>query len=90
MEVNAITRPGNAEFRPRRSYLVLEIVNAFENASGKRVPYEFVARRRGDVAECFADPTYAFEMLGWKAELGIERMCENAWRWQFKNPFGFR
>ncbi|WP_234968846.1 hypothetical protein [Thiomicrospira sp. ALE5] len=43
-----------------------------------------------DVAQCYADPDYAFEVLGWKAELGIERMCEDAWRWQSKNPNGYR
>ncbi|SFR49325.1 UDP-glucose 4-epimerase GalE [Thiomicrospira sp. ALE5] len=73
-----------------RGYSVLEMVKAFEKASGKAVPYEIVARRPGDVAQCYADPTYALETLGWKAELGIERMCEDAWRWQSKNPNGYR
>jgi UDP-glucose 4-epimerase len=70
-------------------YSVLDMVNAFEKASGKSVPYEIVARRPGDVAQCYADPNYAFEVLGWKAELGIDRMCEDAWRWQSKNPDGY-
>ncbi|AEG31678.1 UDP-glucose 4-epimerase GalE [Thiomicrospira cyclica] len=73
-----------------RGYSVLEMVKAFEQASGKAVPYEIVARRPGDVAQCYADPSYAFEMLGWKAELGIERMCEDAWRWQSMNPNGYK
>ena len=73
-----------------RGYSVLEMVIAFEKASGKRVPYEIVARRLGDVAQCYADPSYAHQVLGWKAELGIERMCEDAWRWQFNNPSGYR
>lgn len=72
-----------------RGYSVLEMVKAFEKASGKSVPYEVVARRPGDVAQCYADPSYAFDMLDWKAELGIERMCEDAWRWQSQNPRGF-
>ena len=71
-------------------YSVLEMVKAFEKASGKSVPYEIVARRPGDVAQCYADPTYAYEVLGWKAELGIDRMCEDAWRWQRENPKGYR
>lgn len=73
-----------------RGYSVLEMVKAFEKASGKVVPYEIVARRPGDVAQCYADPSYAYEALGWKAELGIDRMCEDAWRWQSKNPQGYR
>ncbi|AHF01126.1 UDP-glucose 4-epimerase [Thiomicrospira aerophila AL3] len=72
-----------------RGYSVLEMVSAFERVSGKAVPYEIVARRPGDVAQCYADPSYAFEVLGWKAEFGIERMCEDAWRWQSKNPRGY-
>jgi UDP-glucose 4-epimerase len=72
-----------------RGYSVLEMVKAFEQASSKAVPYEIVARRPGDVAQCYADPSTAFEILGWKAELDIERMCEDAWRWQSKNPNGY-
>ena len=72
-----------------RGYSVLEMVKAFEQASGKSVPYEIVARRPGDVAQCYADPSTAFETLGWKAELDINRMCKYAWRWQSKNPGGY-
>jgi len=69
---------------------VLEMVRAFERASGRSVPFEFVARRPGDVAACYADPSLAQRMLGWRAELGVERMCEDAWRWQSANPDGYR
>ncbi len=69
---------------------VLEMVKAFEKASGRPVPYKIVARRPGDIAECYADPTMAEEMLGWKAERGIETMCADAWRWQSNNPDGYR
>jgi len=69
---------------------VLEVVKTFEQASGKAVPYEIVARRPGDVAQCYADPAYAQEVLDWKAELGIDRMCEDAWRWQSQNPKGYK
>lgn len=69
---------------------VLELVKAFEQASGCKIPYEFVDRRPGDVAECYADPTLANTKLGWKAELGIKEMCEDAWRWQKNNPNGYR
>lgn len=73
-----------------RGYSVLEMVKAFEQASGKAVPYEIVVRRPGDVAQCYADPAYAFETLGWKPKFGIERMCEDAWRWQSMNPKGYQ
>ncbi|WP_158939344.1 UDP-glucose 4-epimerase GalE [Burkholderia sp. S171] len=70
-------------------YSVLDVVKAFEVASGKPVPYELVARRPGDIAECFADPAAAAKLLGWQAEHGIERMCVDHWRWQSQNPKGF-
>ena len=72
-----------------RGYSVVEIIKAFEAASGKPVPYEVGARRPGDIAECYADPAYALETLGWKAERGIEEMCVDAWRWQSQNPNGY-
>jgi UDP-glucose 4-epimerase len=65
-----------------RGYSVLDMVKAFEKISGKKVTYEVVARRSGDIAECYASPSYAEMILGWKAELGLERMCEDEWRWQ--------
>lgn len=72
-----------------KGYSVLEAVAAFEKASGKKVPYKIAPRRSGDIAECFADPGYAKEVLGWHATRGIEEMCEDAWRWQSQNPEGF-
>lgn len=72
-----------------RGYSVLEMVKAFEKASGKPVAYQVVARRPGDIAQCYADPSYALEALDWQAEFDIKRMCEDAWRWQDKNPQGF-
>lgn len=72
-----------------RGYSVLEVVKAFEAASGRPVPYEIVARRPGDIAECYADPALAQKLLGWEARFGIERMCQDHWRWQEKNPRGF-
>jgi UDP-glucose 4-epimerase len=72
-----------------QGYSVLDVVKAFEAASGKPVPYELVARRPGDIAECFADPAAAAKLLGWQAEHGIERMCADHWRWQSQNPRGF-
>ncbi|MES2321011.1 MAG: UDP-glucose 4-epimerase GalE [Pseudomonadota bacterium] len=65
-----------------RGNSVLEMVRAFESASGKPVPYQIVARRPGDIAACYADPSLAESELGWKAERGIAQMCADAWRWQ--------
>ena len=71
-----------------RGYSVLEMIRAFEAASGKAVPYRVVARRAGEISEYYADPALAVAVLGWKAELGIDAMCTDSWRWQqwaFKN-----
>jgi UDP-glucose 4-epimerase len=72
-----------------RGYSVLESVRAFERASGKRIPVEMHPRRAGDVAACYADASAAARELGWKAELGLDEMCRDAWRWQAGNPDGF-
>ncbi|MCK6407553.1 MAG: UDP-glucose 4-epimerase GalE [Rhodocyclaceae bacterium] len=63
-------------------YSVLDVVRAFEQASGRQVPYRVVARRPGDVAQCYADPSLALAMLGWRAQRDIEEMCRDVWRWQ--------
>ena len=73
-----------------KGYSVLEMVSAFEKASGKKVPYKIVERRAGDIATCFADPSYAKEVLEWEATRGIEQMCKDGWRWQRQNPNGYR
>jgi UDP-glucose 4-epimerase len=70
-------------------HTVLETVAAFERASGKKVPVEIVARRPGDSAACVADPSLAAAKLGWKATLGLDQMCRDAWRWQSQNPDGY-
>ena len=72
-----------------RGYSVIEVVKAFEKASGRPVPYEIVARRPGDVAQCYAEPGLAERELGWRAERGIDEMCADAWRWQRSNPEGY-
>ncbi len=72
-----------------KGYSVLEMVKAFEKASGRKVPYKIAPRRAGDIATCFADPSYAKEVLGWEAKRGIEEMCEDSWRWQSQNPDGY-
>ncbi|KAF1695299.1 UDP-glucose 4-epimerase GalE [Pseudoxanthomonas koreensis] len=72
-----------------RGYSVLELVRAFEQASGKVVPYDVVGRRVGDVAELWAEPALAEALLGWRAQRGLATMCADAWRWQAGNPQGY-
>ena len=72
-----------------QGYSVLDMVKAFEKASGKTIPYEIAPRRSGDIAKCYADPSYAKKVLGWEATKDIEMMCEDTWRWQSKNPDGY-
>lgn len=70
-------------------YSVLDMVKAFSKACGKDLPYEIKPRREGDIAMCYADPAKAFKVLGWKAERGLDEMCEDSWRWQSQNPDGY-
>ena len=72
-----------------RGHSVLEVVRAFERASGRPVPYTIEPRRAGDVAACFADPARAEALLGWRTTRDLDRMCEDTWRWQSRNPEGF-
>lgn len=72
-----------------RGVSVLELVRAFARASGREIPHEIVARRDGDVAEVYADPSLARRLLGWRAELDVDAMCRDAWRWQSMNPDGY-
>jgi len=70
-------------------YSVLEVVRAFEKASGRSIPLDMVARRSGDVAAVWADPSLAADVLGWKAQHDLAAICEDTWRWQSMNPDGF-
>jgi len=94
--VNALDRlenfsePMTINLGTGKGYSVLEMVKAFEKASGKKVPYKIAPRRVGDIATCFADPSYAKEVLDWEAKRGIEEMCEDGWRWQSQNPDGYQ
>jgi UDP-glucose 4-epimerase len=72
-----------------QGYSVLQMIEAYQNASGKPIPYELTQRRPGDIATCFADTALALKTLGWKAEYGLEKMCADGWRWQSMNPNGF-
>ncbi len=72
-----------------QGYSVIDVVQAFERASGKPVPYRIVPRRPGDVASCYADPALARSLLGWSAKRDLDAMCADSWRWQSQNPKGF-
>jgi len=70
-------------------YSVLDMVHAFEQASGKKISYQIAPRRAGDIAKCYADPSYAKEVLGWETKKDIKQMCEDSWKWQSNNPNGY-
>ena len=70
-------------------YSVLDVVKAFEDASGVSIPCQMAPRRPGDIAACYADPNQAEQLLNWRAQFSIGRMCEDAWRWQSQNPNGY-
>jgi len=72
-----------------RGYSVLEMVEEFEKASGRKIKYRVIGRRTGDIATCYADPSLALKELNWSAEFGIEDMCRDLWKWQADNPNGF-
>lgn len=72
-----------------QGHSVLEVVRAFEQATGRLVPYQFAPRRPGDVAQCYADPTLAQRLLGWRTTRTLAEMCTDAWRWQQGNPEGY-
>ena len=87
-------RRGNAGALPLnigsgRGTSVLELLHAFERAAGRAIPHAVVARREGDVAALWADPSRAESLLGWRAKHGIARMCDDTWRWQSRNPHGY-
>ena len=72
-----------------KGYSVLELIHNFEKACGKEIPYKITDRRPGDIDICYADPGKAEKELGWEAKRDIDKMCEDAWRWQCKYPKGF-
>ena len=72
-----------------RGYSVLEVIHAYEKASGRPIPFEIVGRRTGDIATCFADPSRAKSVLGWSKQFGLDEMCAHSWNWQKNNPHGY-
>jgi UDP-glucose 4-epimerase len=73
-----------------KGYSVLEMIRAFEQASGRKVPYQIIERRPGDIAACYADPSKAWHTLDWCAKKGLAEMCADHWRWQSMNPNGYQ
>ena len=86
------TNPGLVTYNlgTGNGYSVLEIIQNFEKACGKKLPYKIIERRPGDIAICYADATKAKEELGWEAVYDIDKMCQDTWNWQSKNPNGYR
>ena len=88
-KINNIDKVLTVNLGTGNGYSVLDMVKAFEKVSGKKVAYKIVDRRAGDIAKCFADPSYAKEALDWEATKGIEEMCADTWNWQSNNPNGY-
>ena len=89
--IDKITKPGVYVYNLGTGvgYSVLDVIHAFEKACGHKLPYAIKPRRAGDIASCYADASKAAKELGWKAEFGIEEMCDSLWNWQSKNPNGY-
>lgn len=89
-QVNTFTGCLTVNLGTGRGYSVLDVVRAYEQVSGRPVPYRIAPRRPGDIASCYADPKRAFELLSWQAKLGLEAMCASSWHWQSINPKGYQ
>jgi UDP-glucose 4-epimerase len=88
-KIDSLEKPLTVNLGTGNGYSVLEMVHSFEKVSGKNIAYKIAPRRSGDIAKCYADPSYALEVLDWKAEKNLDEMCEDSWRWQSKNPEGY-
>lgn len=90
--LQALSREGGVQtvnLGTGQGYSVLEVVAAFEKASGRQIPYRIQPRRPGDIAACYADPAWAKKLLNWQAEFDLDAMCRDSWRWQSQNPQGY-
>ncbi len=90
--IDKLTQPGVYTYNlgTGKGYSVLEVIKAFEKACGRKLPYRITGRREGDIACCYATSEKAYKELGWKAEYGIDEMCKSLWKWQTKNPLGYK
>ncbi|MDH4944743.1 UDP-glucose 4-epimerase GalE [Sulfurimonas sp. C5] len=89
-KINSVEKVLTVNLGTGKGYSVLDMVQAFEKASGKEIPYKITPRRSGDIAKCFADPSYAKAVLNWEATRDVNEMCEDSWRWQVNNPNGYK
>ncbi|MCT7481746.1 UDP-glucose 4-epimerase GalE [Aliarcobacter cryaerophilus] len=89
LDTNENIKPLIVNLGTGTGYSVLDVVKAFEKASGKKVPYKLVDRRAGDIAKCYANPSFAKEVIDWEAKRNLDEMCEDSWRWQSNNPNGY-
>lgn len=89
-KISSVTKILSVNLGTGKGYSVLEMIHAFEKASNKKIAYKIVDRRAGDVAICYADATYAKDVLDWQAVKNIDEMCQDNWRWQVNNPDGFK
>ena len=89
LDANENIKPLIVNLGTGTGYSVLDVVKAFEKASGKKVPYKLVDRRAGDIAKCYANPSFAKEVIDWEAKRNLDEMCEDSWRWQSNNPNGY-
>jgi len=89
-KINSFTEVTTINLGTGTGYSVKDMVKAFEKASGKVVPFCIAPRRAGDIAKCYADPTYAKKVLGWEAKRNIDEMCRDSWKWQSSNPNGYQ
>ena len=72
-----------------KSYSVIEVIKAFERASGKKIPYKITERRDGDIDDICADPTYSYNLINWEAKYDLDKMCSDVWKWKNMNPNGY-
>jgi UDP-glucose 4-epimerase len=89
-KINSFDKVMTINLGTGKGYSVLDVVKAYERASKREIPYKIVDRRDGDIATNYADPTYAKEVLDWEAKRGLDEMCIDSWRWQSKNPNGYK
>jgi len=89
-KIDTFTQVETINLGAGKGYSVLDVVKAYEEVTGKYIPYSIVERRSGDIASCFADPSYAKRVLNWEAKKNLNQMCLDSWRWQVNNPMGYQ
>jgi UDP-glucose 4-epimerase len=88
-KIDALNGVSTFNLGTENGYSVLQMIEAFEKGSGKKIPYQIAERRPGDIAECWANASKAQKVLGWSATRGLKEMVADSWRWQSNNPYGY-